>query len=170
MDVSTAVGGHEQQDVRVSGAGIPLHGSRSQSISIIADPYTKNRALLLVTFDVPVIGGDNIIKYAVYQLQTHQRPQRKSETVLSRLFASGSTTLTSQSATGIFLAGGSFSFQLNTEQEYKGKRLRLLFRCSDMVSSVLSVKLCTGNRAKKHISSSDRCRNAVAGTDCIVRF
>jgi hypothetical protein len=129
MDASTAVSGHAQQDIRASGAGIPLHGSRSHSISIIADPYTKNRALLLVTFDVPVIGGDNIIKYAVYQLQTHRSPQRKSEMVLSRLSASGRTTLASQSATGIFLAGGSFSFELDTEQEYNGKKLRNLSLC-----------------------------------------
>jgi hypothetical protein len=93
-------------------------------MSLISDPSgCKHRALLMVTYDVPVSGGGDVIRYAIYQLHAHKAQHRKSSVVLSKLFASGTTSLASQSTSGIFLAGGSFAFQLNTRQHDTGKNL-----------------------------------------------
>ena len=96
-----------------SHSGLALSSLWPQSMSIISDPSGNNRALLLVTYDVPVFGKENVIEYAIYQLQAQTHPLRKSDVILSRLFTSGTTNLVSHTTSGIFLAGGSFSFQLS---------------------------------------------------------
>jgi hypothetical protein len=90
-------------------------------MSIIADPSgNDHRALLMITLNVFVPGESSAIKYAVYQLQTRESQQRKSESVLSRLLCSGVTSLDAENTLGLFLAGGSFLYDLN-EQEHSGE-------------------------------------------------
>lgn len=92
-------------------------------MSIIADPSgNAHRALLMIALDASVPGGSSVIQYAVYQLQTRKSLQKKlkSELVVSRLVSSGITNLAAENTTGIFLAGGSFLFDLDG-QEHSGK-------------------------------------------------
>lgn len=101
-------------------SGLALSSSWPHSMSIISDPAGNARALLLVTYDIPVSGKGNVVEYAIYQLQIQTHPLRKYDVILSRLFTSGTTNLVSHTTSGIFLAGGSFSFQLNKEQSENG--------------------------------------------------
>jgi len=136
FNCSTPLNDHNKES---NNYGIPLPGLRSHSLSIITDPAgNKQRALILVTFEIPVSGGDTAIKYVIYQLQSYKTPQKKSEMILSRLFSSGMTNLTIETTLGVFLAGGSFSFQLNSEQLYCGKCLKHIFKTlgSVLISSL----------------------------------
>lgn len=110
-----------------STSGLVLPGSRLHSASIIADPSGGSRALLLVTLYNH--GADSVMKCVIYQLQINTFSQRKSEFVLARMSASGITTLESQDTSGVFLAGGSFSFDLCSDQQHKGENvmIRILF-------------------------------------------
>ena len=104
--------------------GIALPGSRPLSISILPDPSSRHRALLLVTLEIPGVSSSdsgNAIKYAIYQIQAEVSQQRKSETILAKLSLSGNTRLSTHTTAGMFLAGGSFLFQLNEKQTPRGK-------------------------------------------------
>ena len=102
-------------------SGIVLRGSHLHSLSIIDDPKGSNRAMLLVAFNSPVAGGDDVIEYSIYQLQGLTIPQRKSDVVFTRLSMSGTTSLACHDTLSVFLAGGSFSFQLGSEQVQDGE-------------------------------------------------
>ena len=97
--------------------GIALPGTRPLSISILEDPSDRHRALLLVTLEIPSSDGGNVIKYAIYQLQAGISQRRKSETILTKLYISGNTNLSTHTTAGMFLAGGSFLFQLNENEK-----------------------------------------------------
>lgn len=97
--------------------GIALPGTRPLSISILEDPSDRYRALLLVTLEIPSSDGCNVIKYAIYQLQAGISQRRKSETILTKLYISGNTNLSTHTTAGMFLAGGSFLFQLNENEK-----------------------------------------------------
>ena len=69
--------------------------------------------------------------YAVYQLQTIKSPNGKYELVLARNSAHGRIPLqlgrspdfsATESVTGIFLAGGSFLFDMDIEAKGPGKK------------------------------------------------
>jgi len=109
-------------------------GFRIQSMSIMKDPSVdatsnmSHRALLLLSYvssHEDACGSS--IKYAVYQLQTKQSSNGKIELVLARNTAFGRIPLQLGSSpdlfrvetvTSIFLAGGSFAFDLDdTEVE-----------------------------------------------------
>jgi hypothetical protein len=97
-------------------------------MSIIADPYNRiHRALLLVASSRE--GSISSVNYLVYKLQTNSSPTKK-ERVLARLAANGSIPfqlgrspdlVATDSVTGIFLAGGSFSFQLDDNDASTGE-------------------------------------------------
>ena len=123
-----------------NGLALP-NGFRVHSMSMIKDPAGgsqtsqstySHRALLLIAYVSCHDGNKSCVKYAVYQLQTTQTPYRKSEQVLARLSAYGSIPLkigkshdffASESVTGLFLAGGSFSFDLDTDAAVFGKTI-----------------------------------------------
>lgn len=98
-------------------------------MSIIKDPdASSNRALLLLSF----ISHDDgtCLEYVVLQLHAIQPLVGKDEVVLTRISASGNIPLqlgqspdfyAPESVNGVFLAGGSFLFDLNTETEDQGK-------------------------------------------------
>ena len=71
------------------------------------------------------------MNYVVYQLQAIQSSNRKYELVLARNSACGRIPLqlgrspdisATESVTGVFLAGGSFLFDLDKEAEHQGKK------------------------------------------------
>jgi len=117
--------------------GIPLpSGFRVDSMSIIQDPSEtnrgsvkhgeSNRAILLCSHTTCKPGGNSLVLYSVFQLQTKLSPRIKAEIVLGRLALKGNIplvlnhsphTITMDSINGIFLAGGSFSFHLDNETE-----------------------------------------------------
>ena len=140
--------GEEDGNDAVSELGVSLPpGFRVHSMSIIRDPADglpssqstlSNRALLLLAFVSCHEGTGSYMKYAVYQLQTIQSPNGKSELVLARNAACGRIPLqlgtspdfsATESVTGIFIAGGSFLFDLDTETEGPGKK-RYLWKYS----------------------------------------
>lgn len=112
-------------------------------MSIISDPANKlatnklasNRALLLLAHVSYEPGTGSSVSYSVYQLQTIQTQNGKSEIVLARRSALGNIPLqlgssddfsATDSVAGIFIAGGLFSFDLDTSTEIigtEGKRL-----------------------------------------------
>ncbi len=118
--------------------GIPLpSGFRVDSISIVRDPSEtsrgseerreSNRAILLCSHTTCKGGGNCLVLYSVFQLQTKQSSSgNKSVKVLGRLALKGSIPLvlkrskysiSMDSVNGIFIAGGSFSFHLEYETE-----------------------------------------------------
>jgi hypothetical protein len=119
------------------GVALPL-GFRVHSMSIIRDPISSpsaarsslpNRALLLLAY-VSSDEGGCCMNYALYQLQTLSH-RRKPELVLARKAAHGSIPLqigtspdfsAAESVNGIFLAGGSFLFDLEKEVGDQGKK------------------------------------------------
>ena len=113
------------------GVALPS-GFRVHSMSIIADPSTlSNRSLLLLAYISYGEGGISSMNYVVYQLQAIQSPNRKYELVLARNSACGRIPLqlgrspdisATESVTGVFLAGGSFLFDLDKEAEHQGKK------------------------------------------------
>ncbi|KAL7542795.1 hypothetical protein ACHAXR_012401 [Thalassiosira sp. AJA248-18] len=124
----------EVGDGVASGVALPP-GFHVHSMSIIRDPAeglpsrrtaSSSRALLLLAYVSCHEGASSCVKYAVYQLQATQSPKGKYELVLARNSACGSIPLqlgrspdfsATESVTGIFLAGGSFLFDLGTETE-----------------------------------------------------
>jgi len=112
-------------------------GFRVQSMSLIRDPADKipnsrsessNSALLLlahVSHDEP---ASCCINYALYQLQV-LLPHGKQERVLNKCISHGTIPMelgspgvpASEVVTGIFLAGGSFLFNLDTDVDDAGK-------------------------------------------------
>jgi len=115
----------------VSDYGVDLPpGFRVQSMSILRDPIdavpgnqssSSNRALLLLANVSCGEGAGCCVNYSLYQLQV-MTPRRKNELVLASNAARGSIPLqigsspdfsAIESVNGIFLAGGSFSFDLN---------------------------------------------------------
>ncbi|KAL7473397.1 hypothetical protein ACHAXS_013849 [Conticribra weissflogii] len=118
--------------------GIPLpFGFRVDSISIVRDPSEtsrgseehgeSNRAILLCSHTTCKHGGNCVVLYSVFQLQTKQSPSgNKSVRVLGRLALKGSIplvlkrsqyTISMDSVNGVFIAGGSFLFHLEYETE-----------------------------------------------------
>lgn len=105
-------------------------GFRVHSMSMIRDPInalpggrssSSNRALLLLAYVSCDEGVSCSVNYALYQLQATS-PQRKYELVSARKTAHGSIPLqlgtspdfsAAESVNGIFLAGGSFLFDLD---------------------------------------------------------
>jgi len=108
-----------------SSHGLTLpNGFRVDSMSIIKDPAGSGRALLLLSS----ISSDETccgIDYALFHLQTKKISLMSSERVLAKLSAHGDIPLTVGSArdiiptdliTGVFLAGGSFMFDLDADE------------------------------------------------------
>ena len=100
-------------------------GFRIHSMSILNDPADapSNRALLQLAYVSSQEGISSCMKYALYQLQAMQSSDGKFELVLARNAASGRIPLqlgrspdlsATEAVTGVFLAGGSFLFDLNT--------------------------------------------------------
>ena len=120
------------------GVALPL-GFRVHSMSIIRDPISSppgarstssNRALLLLAYVSSDEGAGCSMNYALYQLQTIPH-QKKTELVLARKAAHGSIPLqigtspdfsAAESVNGIFLAGGSFLFDLEKELGDQGEK------------------------------------------------
>jgi len=114
-------------------------GFRVHSMSMIRDPInalpggrssSSNRALLLLAYVSCDEGVSCCVNYALYQLQATS-PQRKYELVLARKTAHGSIPLqlgtspdfsAAESVNGVFLAGGSFVFDLDEEVGEPGKK------------------------------------------------
>lgn len=104
----------------LSSHGLPLpDGLRVDSMSILRDPGSDRALLLLssISSDVESCGID----YALYQLQTRKQTHMTSERILAKLSAHGNIPLTvgtvpGNSITGVFLAGGSFLFDLGADQ------------------------------------------------------
>ena len=135
----------ELDDIDAYDYGVALPpGFRVHSMSIIKDPADKllssrsklsNRALLLLA----QISNEELpacsIKYALYQLQV-TFSNGKRELVLLRSVANGIIPLRigspdipeAEAVTGIFLAGGSFLFNLDTDGNSSGKeKIRVYF-------------------------------------------
>ena len=117
--------GEADEEAFSHGVALP-HGFRVHSMSIIKD--SSNRALLLLSF----VSHDDgtLLEYAVIQLHAIQSPGRKDELVLARIALHGNIPLqlgqspdfySPESVNGVFLAGGSFLFDLNTEMKDQGK-------------------------------------------------
>ena len=94
-------------------------------MSMLKDPAGCDRAILLlsgISTDVESCGID----YALYQLQTKSQSSMASERIVSKLSAHGNIPLTLfetapdiysiDSITGVFLAGGSFLFDLDADR------------------------------------------------------
>ena len=104
-------------------------------MSILKDPAGSDRAILLlsgISTHVESCGID----YALYQLQTRKQSRMASERIVSKLSAHGNIPLTFETApdiysidsiTGVFLAGGSFLFDLHADQlEYEQESFGLI--------------------------------------------
>ena len=116
------------------GMALPPH-FQVHSMSIIKDPsgahdqYTSSqRSLLLLSYVSSGEGGSGL-GYAVYQLQVDQSAG-KYGLVLARSAASGIIPLqlgsspdlySPETVAGVFLAGGSFLFDLENEAVYPGE-------------------------------------------------
>jgi len=106
-----------------SSHGLTLpNGFRVDSMSIIKDPAGSDRALLLLS-SISSDEKSSGIDYALYHLQTTKQSPT-SERVLAKLSAHGDIPLTVGSApvifptdsiTGVFLAGGSFLYDLDAD-------------------------------------------------------
>lgn len=112
-------------------------GFRVHSMSLIIDPADKfasigsetpNRALLLLAYISHNELASSRIEYALYQLQVIL-PSEKQERVLTRIVAHGQLPMElgslnasyAEIVTGIFLAGGSFLFNLDMDNDDLGK-------------------------------------------------
>lgn len=141
----------------VSDYGVDLPpGFRVQSMSIIRDPIdavpgnrssTSNRALLLLANLSWGEGAGCRVDYSLYQLQI-MSPRRNNERVLASNAARGSIPLqigsspdfsAIESVTGIFLAGGSFIFDLNKGVRDPGKE-ELLTICYNADMSISKLR------------------------------
>jgi hypothetical protein len=115
---------HDNDSKSLSSHGLALpDGFRVDALSLLKDPAGSDRALLLLssTSDSEKSCG---INYALYQLQTKTQSQNRSKIVLAKLSADSNIPIaqispdlsTTDSITGIFLAGGSFSYDLYAEE------------------------------------------------------
>jgi len=128
----------ESSSLANSDYGLALpSGFRIQSMSIMKDPSvdatsnSPHRALLLLSYVSSHEGAcGSSIKYTMYQLQTKQSSNGKIELVLARDTAYGRIPLQLDSSpdlfavetvTSIFLAGGSFVFDLDDTGDNKGE-------------------------------------------------
>ena len=131
---STAKEGDGSDGASDCGVSLPL-GFRVHSMSMIRDPIDalpsgrstlSNRALLLLAYVSCDEGVSCCVNYALYQLHAIS-PQR----VLTRKTAHGSIPMqlgtspdfsAAESVNGVFLAGGSFVFDLDEEVGEPGKK------------------------------------------------
>ena len=103
---------HDVNLISNHGLKLPI-GATVDSMSILKDPNGSNRALLLLT-KTSAVGKTSSNNYSMYQLQTKEQLCTTPEMILAKLSAFGNIplTLSTDSITGIFLAGGSFLFDL----------------------------------------------------------
>lgn len=130
--------------VTPDGVALPL-GFRAHKMSIVVDPDgSSTRALLLIAQVAAHNGASSCVKYVLYQLQAVQSLSGKHEQVLVRDSASGTIPMqigkspdfsATDTITGIFLAGGSFLFDLERETETLGKWLASYTPMVDQVTS-----------------------------------
>ena len=114
---------HDDDSKSLSSHGLALpDGFRVDALSLLKDPAGSDRALLLLssTSDSEKSCG---ISYALYQLQTKTQSQNRPKIVLAKLSADSNIPITeispdlstTDSITGMFLAGGSFAYDLYEE-------------------------------------------------------
>lgn len=114
---------HDDDSKSLSSHGLALpDGFRVDALSLLKDPAGSDRALLLLssTSDSEKSCG---ISYALYQLQTKTQSQNRPKIVLAKLSADSNVPITeispdlstTDSITGMFLAGGSFAYDLYEE-------------------------------------------------------
>ena len=116
---------HDDDSKSLSSHGLALpDGFRVDALSLLKDPAGSDRALLLLSSTSDSEKSCGIINYALYQLQTKTQSQNRSKIVLAKLSTNSNIPITeispdlstTDSITGIFLAGGSFAYDLYAEE------------------------------------------------------
>ncbi len=135
IDHTEYISNQDEGAKSLSSHGLPLpDGLRVDSMSILRDPGSDRSLLLLSS------SSGNVercgIDYALYQLQTKKQSHMTSERILAKLSAHGNLPLTDGTAadiysidsiTGVFLAGGSFLFDLGADQlESEGENVGVI--------------------------------------------